>query len=420
MKYIKRAIEKHLLDMFKQYKAVLVTGARQVGKSTMLRHVFPNIAYVAFDDPWLEEQAREQSSMFMTMHPAPVTFDEIQRVPELFRYIKLSCDQSDGYGLYCLSGSQAFHLMKGISESLSGRVAVLELPGLSMREIFQDDFAQPFIPTIDYLQERKKTSFDTNRISSIWPIIHRGAYPELQNPEKDWNGFYGNYLKTYLERDLRALSAVQNLDDFRRFMVSIAARTGEILNYSNIADDIGRDVKTVKNWISILEASDIIYLLEPYSSNILKRAIKTPKLYMRDTGLACYLTRWLTPETLENGAFRGQIFETFVMSEIIKSYANSGIDYRYNVSYYRGQDKKTDKKTGIISESEIDLIIEKDGVLYPIEVKSSSHITASKTSAFTILDKIPDKRRGMGCVVCMCPEPGMLRENILQIPVWYI
>jgi predicted AAA+ superfamily ATPase len=420
MKYIRRAIENHLLKMFGQYKAVLVTGARQVGKSTMLKAMFSELSYVSLDDPWLEEQAREQSSMFMMMHPAPVIFDEIQRVPELFRMIKIACDQSESYGLYCLSGSQAFHLMKGISESLSGRVAVLELSGLSMREIYGDDFDKPFIPTMHYLLDRKKTNVDAQRMRSLWQIIHRGSYPELQDSVKDWNGFYSNYLKTYLERDLRELSAVQDLDVFRRFMVSVAARTGEILNYSNIADEIGRDVKTIKNWISLLETSGIIYLLEPYSANILKRAIKSPKLYMRDTGLTCYLTRWLTPETLENGAFRGHIFETFVISEILKSYVNCGIDYRYHVSYYRGRDKQTDKATGIKSESEIDLIIEENGTLYPIEIKASSHVTASETSAFMVLDKIPNKQRGMGAVVCMCPEPGMLRDNVLQIPVWYI
>ena len=420
MAYIRRAIEAHLGKMFNQYKAVLVTGARQVGKSTMLRQVFPDQAYVSLDDPWMEDQAKAQASMFMMMHPAPVTIDEIQRVPELFRYIKIKCDQSEAYGLFCLSGSQAFHLMKGVSESLSGRVAVLELSGLSLRELFEDDFDKPFIPTMDYLLERKKTARDFTQTMSVWQIIHRGSYPELQNSLKDWSGFYGNYLKTYLERDLRELSAVQDLEVFRRFMVAVAARSGEILNYSNISDEIGRDVKTIKNWISILETSGIIYLLEPYSANVLKRAIKSPKIYMRDTGLACYLTRWLTPETLENGAYRGHAFETFVISEILKSYANAGSDYRYHVSYYRGRDKLTDKTSGITSEAEIDLIIEENGTLYPIEIKASSHVTASETSAFTVLDKIPEKQRGMGAVVCMCPEPGMLRENVLQRPVWYI
>ena len=221
---------------------------------------------------------------------------------------------------------------------------------------------------------------------------------------------------------MRRLSAVQNPDDFRRCMVAVAARTGQVLNYSNIADEIGKDQTTVKNWISILEASGIIYLLEPYQSSVLKRAIKTPKIYFRDTGLAAYLTRWLTPETLAVGAMSGAFFETFVISEILKSYSNRGIDYRYCVSYYRGKDKRRIKSDGQVveSEREIDLIIEENGVLYPIEIKQGTHVTADETAAFTVLDGIPDKKRGTGAIICTCPRPGALRENILQIPVWYI
>lgn len=213
-----------------------------------------------------------------------------------------------------------------------------------------------------------------------------------------------------------------NLNDFRRFMVSVAARTGQVLNYSNIADEIGKDVSTIRNWISILEASGIIYLLEPYTASVLKRVIKSPKIYFRDTGLAAYLTRWLTPETLANGAMSGAMFETFAITEILKSYANRGMDYRYFVSYYRGRDKKKVRKNGeeYEVESEIDLIIEENGVLYPIEIKQSAKVTADETSAFTVLDKIPEKKRGTGGLICMCPQPGQLRENIYQIPIWFI
>ena len=414
MAYIRRAIEAHFLRMLGQYKAVLVTGARQVGKSTLLHEICPDRPYVTLDDPWMEEQAREQASLFMGMHPAPVTIDEIQRAPSLFRYVKLRCDESEQFGQYCLSGSQTYPLMQGVTESLSGRVAILDLYGLSMREIFHDDDPRPFIPTMDYVMGRKKTA---PSLPQLWQIIHRGGYPELQNPIKDWNDYYSNYMQSYIERDLRSLQAVQDLGVFRRFMVSVAARTGQVVNYSNIADEIGRDLKTVKSWLSILETSGIIYLLEPYASSALKRSIKSPKLYMRDTGLACYLMRWLTPETLESGAMRGPLFETFVISEIMKSYANAGMNTRHFVYYYRGRDKQGKSSS---TESEIDLIIERDGVLYPIEIKASSSVTASEASAFTILDGIPDKTRGMGCVVCLCPDVGMLRENVLQIPVWYI
>lgn len=411
MEYIRRSIEDIVLKSEKTFKSILVTGARQTGKSTVLQKLFPEKKYVPVDDPFIEEQAVEQPEMFMMLNPPPVIYDEVERAPNLFRYIKIKCDESDERGMFCLSGSQPLELMEGVSESLSGRIGIIELSGLSMREIKGDSFNRSFVPTMEYVQERSKS---VKPFDNIWEVIHRGGYPELQNPEVDWSVFYSSYIKTYLERDVRSLSAVQNLDDFRKFMIAVAARTGQMINYANIADEVGKDQSTIKRWLSVLEASGIIYLLEPFSSSVLKRAIKTPKVYFRDTGLAAYLTRWLTPETLANGAMSGAFFETFVISEILKSYSNRGIDYRYCVSYYRGRDKK---KT---SENEIDLIIEENGTLYPVEIKRSSKVTAEQTSAFSVLDGIPDKKRGMGAVICMCPQPGVLRENILQLPVWYI
>lgn len=411
MEYIRRSIEDIVLKSEKTFKSILVTAARQTGKSTVLQKLFPEKKYVPVDDPFIEEQAVEQPEMFMMLNPPPVIYDEVQRAPNLFRYIKIKCDESDERGLFCLSGSQPLELMEGVSESLSGRIGIIELSGLSMREIKGDSFNRSFVPTMEYVQERSKS---VKPFDNIWEVIHRGGYPELQNPEVDWSVFYSSYIKTYLERDVRSLSAVQNLDDFRKFMIAVAARTGQMINYANIADEVGKDQSTIKRWLSVLEASGIIYLLEPFSSSVLKRAIKTPKVYFRDTGLAAYLTRWLTPETLANGAMSGAFFETFVISEILKSYSNRGIDYRYCVSYYRGRDKK---KT---SENEINLIIEENGTLYPVEIKRNSRVTADQTSAFSVLDGIPDKKRGMGAVICMCPQPGVLRENILQLPVWYI
>lgn len=419
MEYIERSIEHELLETSKTFKSILLTGPRQVGKSTLLKKMFPDRKYVSLDDPFLEQQAKENGSMFMMLNQPPVTIDEVQRAPELLRYIKMACDTSDEKGLFCLSGSQQFRLMKDISETLSGRISIIELSGLSLREIQKDSFHQRFLPTMDYILERQKT---VKTPDNIWEIIHRGSYPELQNKQMEWNAFYANYVKTYIERDVRELSAVQDLDSFRRFMIATAARTGEVLNYSSIAGEIGKDATTVKNWISILEASGIIYLLEPYTSNVLKRAIKTPKLYFRDTGLACYLTRWLTPDTLAYGAYNGHIFETFVISEILKSFSNAGLDYRHFVSYYRGKDKKKTKKNGEIIEveSEIDFIIEENGILYPIEIKQNPNVSADETSAFFVLDCLEDKKRGMGAIICMCPQPGALQENVLQIPVWYI
>lgn len=419
MEYISRALEDRLRKYEKTYKALLVTGARQVGKSTLLKRVFADRRYISLDDPFMEEQAREAGNMFLTLNPPPVTIDEVQRAKELFRYIKIKCDESEKKGLFCLSGSQPFHLMQNVSESLSGRIGIVELSGLSMRESMGDSFNCHFLPTMEYVAERKKS---VKQPENIWEIIHRGGYPELQDRDKEWNAFYADYVKTYIERDVRELAAVQDLNTFRQFMIAVAARCGEILNYSSIASEIGKDVGTVKNWISILETSGIIYLLEPYSSGILKRAIKSPKLYFRDTGLVCYLTRWLTPENLAYGAMSGPVFETFVVSEILKSFANEGMDYRHFVSYYQGRDKKKVKENGTAREveAEIDLIIEENGVLYPIEIKKNTQARAIMTSAFPVLDQIPGKKRGMGAIICNCPDVGALRENVLQIPVWYI
>lgn len=419
MKFIHRHIEDIILNTDKTFKGVLLTGARQTGKSTLLKHMFPDKKYVAIDDPFIEEQANRNPNEFMMINPPPVIYDEVQRAPGLFRYIKIKCDESDERGLFCLSGSQPLELMEKASESLSGRVGVLELSGLSLREIQRCDFKTPFIPTTEYLTNRSRAA---SPVGNIWEHIHRGGYPELQDKNVDWSLFYSSYIKTYLERDVRKLTAVQNLNDFRRFMTAVAARTGQMLNYNGIADEIGKDAVTVKQWMSILESTGIIYILEPYTPSVLKRAIKTPKVYFRDTGLASYLTRWLTPEALAYGAASGQMFETYVITEILKSYSNRGLDYRYFVSYYRGKDKKKIKRDGeeINVESEIDFIIEENGVLYPIEIKQSPNVTADATGAFTVLDRIPDKKRGTGAVVCMCPQPGVLRENVYAVPVWYL
>jgi len=419
MEYIHRAIEDIVKESANNFKAVLVTGARQTGKSTLLKHLYPEIKEISFDDPFAEEQAKNNPDMFMMLNEPPVFLDEIQYVPSLFRYIKMSCDKSNDKGLFFLSGSQPFKLMDMVSDSLAGRIAIIEMTPLSLREIMNDEFKTPFLPTLEYIQER---NISVKKPDNIWKIIHRGGYPEIQDQNMDWNMYFSSYIKTYLERDVRELAAVQDLDAFRRFMVACAARTGQMLNYANIAEEVGKDANTIKNWISILEASGIVYILEPFANSALKRVIKTPKMYFRDTGLVAYLTRWLTPDTLANGAMRGEIFETFVISEILKSYSNRGLDYKYFVSYYRGKDKIRKKKNGDIvqEEAEIDFIIEENGILYPLEIKLNANVTADMTATFRVLDDLPEKKRGMGAVVCMCSMPGMLRENVLQIPCWYV
>ena len=242
MEYIRRSIEDIVLKSEKTFKSILVTGARQTGKSTVLQKLFPEKKYVPLDDPFIEEQAVEQPEMFMMLNPPPVIYDEVERAPNLFRYIKIKCDESDERGMFCLSGSQSLELMEGVSESLSGRIGIIELSGLSMREIKGDSFNRSFVPTMEYVQERSKS---VKPFDNIWEVIHRGEYPELQNPEVDWSVFYSSYIKTYLERDVRSLSAVQNLDDFRKFMIAVAARTGQMINYAHIADEVGKDQSTI-------------------------------------------------------------------------------------------------------------------------------------------------------------------------------
>ncbi len=419
MRYIKRHIEDAVSRAAENFKALLLTGTRQTGKSTLLKHLFDKRRYVTLDDSFLEEQAKTDGAMFLQLNEPPVTIDEAQRATELFRYIKMACDSSDERGLFFLSGSQQFRLMKSVSESLAGRAAIFELSTLSLREIMTDDFCDVFVPTAEYILKRSKSAAMPNH---IWKIIHRGSYPELQNEAVDWADFYGSYVKTYIERDVRELTAVHDLNAFRRFMIAAASRTGEILNYSKLANDVGKDIKTIKNWISVLEATGIIFLLEPFRNSALNRVIKSPKLYFRDCGLVCYLTRWLTPETLAYGSFSGHIFETFAVSEILKSYSNAGLDYRFYVSYFHAADKMrvADGDERLYREGEIDLILEQNGTVYPIEIKQASRGSLSDAAAFRLFAKARGVNIGSGAIVCNCPQPAKLAENLLQIPVWYI
>ena len=258
---------------------------------------------------------------------------------------------------------------------------------------------------------------------NIWEIIHRGSYPELYaNPGREWLDYYQSYVKTYLERDVNRLIKARNHLTFVRFMTAVAARTGQILNYANIASELGVSEVTVKEWVSILEKSGIIYLLKPYSASVLKRAIRTPKLYFRDTGLCCYLTRWLTPDNLKNGAMNGAIFETFVINEILKSYTNEGLEYDFDVFYYSGKDKHRKAANGneLTSAGEIDLIIQENGILYPIEIKMTTLPKANMASEFNILDGIPEKKRGLGVILCLVDRKLYLRDNLVALPLNYI
>ena len=410
MAYIQRAITPILKKRISTTKCTLITGARQVGKSTLIKHEFPEYNRVNFDDKLTRLQAKEEPKLFFLNNPCPLFIDEVQKENSILEDIKLKVDESDERGMFILSGSQKLELMKGMSESLAGRVSITELSGLSLREIHGVEFNQHFVPTDNYINEREK---EIKLYNNLWEIIHKGSYPELYDIDRDWQEYYSSYVSTYIERDINELISADSIT-FTKFLTVVAARTGEILNYTNIASEVGVSEPTIKNWISILERTGIVYLLQPYSASALNRAIKTPKIYFRDTGLACYLTRWLTADALKCSAVAGNMFETFVVSEILKSYTNEGKDYKFNIFYYRGKDKNSS------IENEIDLIIEENGVLYPIEIKMSGNPKASMGATNPVLDKITDKSRGIGVILCLIDKKTYLRENLVALPIEYI
>jgi uncharacterized protein len=419
MSYIPRHITGTLLQCRDTFPATLLIGPRQVGKSTTLDATFPKLPHLTFDDAVLLQSAKHDPNLFFQSNPTPIILDEVQYAPELFAAIKMQCDAKKTNGLFQLTGSQQFHLMKNVTESLAGRIAILELQGLSLREIYRIDFTQHFVPSESYIANRQKKVVP---YSSLWKLIHRGSFPALQNQAVDWEIFYRSYVSTYIERDISDLVRVKDKSTFVRFLVAMAARTGQMLNYTNVADEVGVSLETIRNWTSLLESSGIVYLLEPYAPSALKRAIKTPKLFFRDTGLVCYLTKWMTPEVAAIGNQNGNIFETFVISEILKSYSNEGKGYRNRVFYYRGKDKNRYLEHGVLEskEKEIDFIIEENGVLHPIEIKMSANPTISMASAFDVLDAVEDKKRGLGAIICLYDRVLYLREDVVAIPIHYL
>lgn len=407
MRYIARNLEKVVLKVTKEYPVVLVTGPRQVGKTTMLQKLMEGTDrnYVSLDDLNERNLAKTDPEMFLQLHKPPILIDEVQYAPELFVYIKIHVDKYHNAGDFWLTGSQVFKLMSGIQESLAGRVAVLSLTSLSQAEICGGEM-QPFTLDIEKLSARRKerTAADTG---VIFDRIFRGSMPAIVS-EKNSNSqiFYSSYLTTYIERDVREVSDAIDSLKFLHFITAVAARCGQILNIAEIARDADINQKQAKNWLGVLETLGLIFYLHPYSNNMLKRLVKTPKLYFYDTGLVCYLTKWSSAETLQSGAMNGAILENYVVAEIRKTYLNCGKDpYMY---YYRDKDAR-----------EIDIILEHDGVLNPIEIKKSANPGSELIKVFKLLDKSSAKR-SKGAVVCMKPELSAIdRENYI-IPVWMI
>ncbi len=407
MRYIARNLEKVVLEVTKEYPVVLVTGPRQVGKTTMLQKLMEGTDrnYVSLDDLNERNLAKTDPEMFLQLHKPPILIDEVQYAPELFAYIKIHVDKYHNAGDFWLAGSQVFKLMSGIQESLAGRVAVLSLTSLSQAEICGGEM-QPFTLDIEELSARRKerTKADTG---VIFDRIFRGSMPAIVSEKKSNSQiFYSSYLTTYIERDVRELSDAIDSLKFLHFITAVAARCGQILNIAEIARDADINQKQAKSWLGVLETLGLIFYLHPYSNNMLKRLVKTPKLYFYDTGLVCYLTKWSSAETLQSGAMNGAILENYVVAEIRKTYLNCGKDpYMY---YYRDKDAR-----------EIDIILEHDGVLNPIEIKKSANPGSELIKVFKLLDKSLAKR-SKGAVVCMKPELSAIdRENYI-IPVWMI
>lgn len=400
--YIPRAMERTLDRMLGQGKVVLLTGARQVGKTTMLRQRFgARFGYVTLDDMQQLALARQDAALFFQSHQLPLIIDEVQRAPELFSAVKLLVDADGAKGQVVLTGSQTYHLMKGVSESLVGRIRILEMPGLSLRELRGDAPTAAFIPPAE-VPTAPPCPVD------LWAHIQRGSLPELQDASMDRDAFYSDYIRAYLERDVRELVRVHDEIRFYNFMVACAARTAQLVNFSDLAATADIDQKTAKAWLSILQASGIVHVLQPFSANISKRVAKTPKLYFLDTGLVCHLARWTTPEALRHGAQAGHIFETFVVSEILKSHMNAKASLR-DIWFYRDSAK-----------NEIDLLIQQGRVLHPVEIKMAATPRSDAADAFRLLDKLPDFARGTGTIICQTETPCAFARGVVAMPVWAV
>lgn len=419
-KYKTRTIEKSLNNLIGKVPVIMVTGPRQVGKTTLLNHLVAvskqTINYVSLDNILIRTQAIEDPELFLRSYEPPLIIDEFQYAPNLLSYIKIKVDEArknemfgDGKPvntLYYLTGSQVFQTMEDVSESLAGRIGILDLYGFSTREL--ENLEEPiFIPDIEILKSKEKTK--TKLTKKIFEIIINGSYPEVSNNNgKNREEFYEAYIRTYIERDIRKLINIKEETKFIKFITAVAARTAQEYNASDIANDVGVDSKTIEEWISILKNTNLIYMLQAYSNNNVQKAIKRPKIYFMDTGLACFLTGYINAETLEKSAYNGAIFETYIMSEIIKSYTNNGKDPRTRLYYYRDQ-----------NQNEIDLLVFYDNKVYPVEIKKSANPGKSAIKNFDIANKF-GVEVGNGIVLCMMQDIIAIDENNYYVPIEYV
>ena len=409
--YIKRVMEKTIKKMVNEFPVIVISGARQVGKSTMLQMIKEdNMNYVTLDDLDARNLALSDPKYFLEQYSHPLLIDEIQYAPNLLPYIKMIVDDekfkalknnTEVKSLFWLTGSQQFKVMKDVSESLAGRVGVLNLYSLSNSEIKGYE-GLLFTPKLDELKKKENIVHCDSK--EIFERIFNGGMPSIATGAIERSNYFSSYINTYIERDVKQLLNVGKTIEFYNFMQYIAVRTAQELNYSTIAKEIGVDSKTIKNWISILESSGIIYLLQPFSNNLSNRILKAPKLYFMDTGLCSYLAKYPNPETLEIGALSGAIFETFVVSEIIKNITSHGLDPKMNLYYYRDKDQK-----------EVDLLYIEGDTIYPIEIKKGISPN-NPDKNFAVLSKYSNDI-ATGIVICMTQKLQPINKNCWLCPV---
>lgn len=407
MQYIHRELEDLVSQVSREYPVVLLTGPRQVGKTTMLENLMRGTDrnYVSLDDLAQRDLAKRDPELFLQIHKPPVLIDEVQYAPELFTYIKIHVDKYHKPGDIWLTGSQVFILMSGVQESLAGRIAVLFLTPMSQSEIY-GGVKGPFKLDFKKLSLRKEGRKAADA-DEIYKRIFKGSMPALVSGQySNSQIFYSSYVSTYIERDVKELSERIDSLKFFNFLTAVAARTGQLLNLADIARDADINEKQSKNWLNILKTLGLLFFVHPYSNNLLKRLVKTPKIYFYDTGLVCYLTRWSSAETLQNGAMNGAILENYVVSEIAKSYLNNGVEpYLY---FYRDKDAK-----------EIDLLLEHDGVINPVEIKKTANPGSELVKVFSLIDK-SGTPRSKGAVVCLKPELTAIDRENYVVPVWLL
>lgn len=401
--FYQRTLAKTIETATKAFKVILLTGPRQVGKTTLFMHLKDSgRTYVSLDDIEANALAQADPELFFQTYPPPILIDEVQRAPELFRAIKRIVDKSEERGLFWLTGSQQFHLMQHVSESLAGRVAILDLQGFSQAEKTGDPWRTPFRPDSVGQTPQGRTvhsSYDT------FEMLVKGSFPKLFDEDTPWDLFYSSYLRTYLERDVREIINITNETAFIRFLKILAGRTSQILNYSDIARDAGIAVNTAKAWVSVLQTSGNIFLLHPYfPRNFVKRMTKSPKLYFLDTGLCSYLCGITSGKMAMEGPMSGALLETYAVSEILKSYWHNG--KRANLSFYRDT-----------SQKEIDLIIEENGKAYPVEIKQTGSPTSSMAVNFSLIEA---NVRGSGAILCLSDKFIPMNRDVNIIPIGWI